>query len=258
MNASSSYNPAELLAVCDAILWDGELNTTELYGLAEWLNNHREACFHWPGNLLVKPLQEVWEDGDVSAEELQRIGQILSNIQAEWVHRQIPEKIYYLKPPPIIDLSTAQLPVIDYNCRVESYSDPGSFYEIGLSGPTCSCPDWRTRRSRLPPRHLSRCCKHVLAAYSRAAPDDGWPIWLGAFISDAVPAHPNQEWFLGEVKKKPVLMSSAPRDWSNVFAPKGSSYDRFGYNVLEHRWAYGTAPSNSKLIVEMIHVKLGI
>jgi hypothetical protein len=115
MGASSSYKPAELLAVCDAILWDGELNATELYRLAEWLNNHREACCHWPGNLLVKPLQEVWEDGNVSVEELQRIGQILCSIQAEWVRRQIPPKIYYLKQPPPIDLTAAQLPQLDYS-----------------------------------------------------------------------------------------------------------------------------------------------
>lgn len=257
MSASKSDNPAELLAVCDAILWDGELNATELYGLAEWLNNHREACFHWPGNLLVKPLQEVWEDGHVSPEELQRIGQILCNIQAEWVRRQIPPKIYYLKPPPLIDLSTAQLPPLDYNCRVDSYSEPGSSYEINLSGPTCSCPDWRTRRSRLPARHLSRCCKHVLAAFNQAAPDGGWPLWLGSFVENAVPPHYEQEWFLGEVKSKPVLMSSAPKEWSNIFAPKGGAYDRFGYNVVECRWAYGTAPYNGKVIAGMIHAKLG-
>lgn len=257
MSASVSYNPAPLLAVCDAILWDGELNSNELYGLAEWLNNHREACFHWPGNLLVKPLQEVWEDGHVGLEELQRIGQILCNIQAEWVRRQIPPKIYYLKPPPPIDLGAAQLPQLDYNCRIDSYSEPGSFYDIGLSGPTCSCPDWRTRRSRHPVRHLTRCCKHVLAAFSQAAPNGGWPLWLGAFFENAVPPHVDQEWFLGEVKGKPVLMSSAPKDWSNVFAPKGGGYERFGYNVLERRWAYGIAPYNSKVIAGMIHAKLG-
>jgi hypothetical protein len=257
MNAPSNFNPAEILAVCDAILWDGELNATELYGLAEWLNNHREACFHWPGNLLVKPLQEIWEDGHVSPEELQRVGQILCNIQAEWVRRQIPPKIYYLKQPPLIDLSAAQLPQIDYGCSIESSSDSGLFYDIELSGPTCSCPDWRTRRAQHPIRHLSRCCKHVLAAYCQASPDDGWPLWLGAFIENAVPPHVDQQWFLGEVKGKPVLMSSAPKDWSNVFAPKGSGYDRFGYNVVERRWAYSSAPYNSKIIAGMIHAKLG-
>lgn len=240
----STYNPAELLAVCDAILWDGELNATELYGLAEWLNNHREACFHWPGNLLVKPLQKTWEDGQVTPQELQGIGQILCNIQAESVRRQIPPKIYYVKQEPPIDLSAAQLPPVDYTSRIESYSEPGTVYDISLSGPT-------------PARHLSRCCKHLLAAYSQTAPEAGWPLWLGAFVENGTPPHPDQAWFIAEIKAKPVLMSSAPKDWSNVFAPKGTGYDRFGYNVVERRWAYGAAPYNSKVIAGMVHAKFG-
>jgi hypothetical protein len=256
VNRSSDYNPAELVSVCEAILWDGELSASELHGLAEWLNNHREACFHWPGNLLVKPLQQIWEDGHVTPEELQRIGLLLSGIQAEWVRRQIPPKIYYLNKPPPIDLGAAQLPLLDYSCRIESASDPGSFYEVNLNAPTCSCPDWRTRRARHPVQHLSRCCKHVLAAYSQAAPDEGWPLWLSAFFGCAIPPHPEQRWFLIEVNTKPVLFSSAPKEWSNVFAPKGSGYERFGYNSLEQRLAYGAAPYNSKIISNLIHARL--
>jgi len=258
MNASSDYNPAELMAVCDAILWDGELSAKELYGLAEWLNNHRDDCFHWPGNLLVKPLQEVWEDGQVTPEELQHIGQILCSIQAEWVRRQIPPKVYYLNRPPPINLGAPQLPAIDYSCRIQSASDPDSFYDVSLKAPTCSCPDWRNRRSRHPSQHLTRCCKHVLAAYSQAAPDGGWPLWLGAFFDCSVPPHPEQQWFLSDVKEKAILFSSAPKEWSNVFATKGATYDRFGYNVVEKRWAYGEAPYNSKTISNSIHSRLGV
>jgi hypothetical protein len=57
----SDYDPSELLLVCDSIIEDGELTYDELYQLAEWLNSHREACVHWPGSLLVEPLQRTWE-----------------------------------------------------------------------------------------------------------------------------------------------------------------------------------------------------
>ena len=56
----SDYDPSELLLVCDSIIEDGELTYDELYQLAEWLNGHREACVHWPGSLLVEPLQRTW------------------------------------------------------------------------------------------------------------------------------------------------------------------------------------------------------
>lgn len=65
---------SELVAVCEHILEDGEISGDELYALAEWLNGHREACFVWPGNLLVKPLQDAWSDGKITKTEARRIG----------------------------------------------------------------------------------------------------------------------------------------------------------------------------------------
>lgn len=51
----NSYDPTELIVVCEKILEDDEITNDEAYDLADWLNNHREACFHWPGELLVRP-----------------------------------------------------------------------------------------------------------------------------------------------------------------------------------------------------------
>jgi hemerythrin-like domain-containing protein len=51
----SHYDATELLLVCESIIEHGELTYDELYRLADWLNNHPEACHHWPGNLLVEP-----------------------------------------------------------------------------------------------------------------------------------------------------------------------------------------------------------
>lgn len=45
-----------------------------------------------------------------------------------------------------------------------------------------------------------------------------------------------------------VLISSAPNDWANVFAPDNGLYDRYGYNVSKHRWAYEIEPPQSEKI----------
>jgi hemerythrin-like domain-containing protein len=58
----SDYDASELLVVCESILEDGELTYDELYRLADWLNSHHDACLHWPGNLLVEPLQKAGSD----------------------------------------------------------------------------------------------------------------------------------------------------------------------------------------------------
>ena len=53
---------------------DAHLTYDELYKMAEWLNNHHEACFHWPGNLLLEPLQKAWADGKITKTEARQGG----------------------------------------------------------------------------------------------------------------------------------------------------------------------------------------
>jgi len=50
-----------------------------------------------------------------------------------------------------------------------------------------------------------------------------------------------------------VLFSTASENgWANVFAKEGRSYARFGYNVEEDRWAYGSQPAGSEAIAGAI------
>ena len=39
-----------------------------------------------------------------------------------------------------------------------------------------------------------------------------------------------------------VLASTAPVDWADVFALHEGEYERFGYHMIEDRWAYGSEP----------------
>ena len=79
----SDDNTTELLVLCGTILQDGELTYDELYKLAEWLNSHPEACFDWPGNLLVDPLQGVWADGKITKTEARQVAQVILQIRKE-------------------------------------------------------------------------------------------------------------------------------------------------------------------------------
>jgi hypothetical protein len=89
--AVSDYNPGELLLVCESIIEDGELTYDELYRLADWLNNHHEACHHWPGNKLVEPLQNAWADGKVTKTEARQIARIILQIRKEAAKREAAE-----------------------------------------------------------------------------------------------------------------------------------------------------------------------
>ena len=253
----NDYDPSELIAVCESILKDGELSGEGLYTLAEWLNEHEEACHQWPGDLLVKPLQEVWADARVTKTELRQMGRLLLRIRKDWAKSQVEGAFeragdLVVEVLPTFDLSYAQLPLIAASVRIKSQTEKGVFYEVDFSGPSCTCPDWRSQRHSLPFGHLSRCCKHVVDAYGQIEPQDGWPGWLQAFFDQASPPHPKQNWMVLNVGRSLVLASTAPAGWANVFVKYGGVYDRFGFNVLEDRWAYGLEPPGSDQICKAI------
>jgi hypothetical protein len=79
----SDYDPSELLLLCESIIEDGELTYDELYQLAEWLNNHQEACSNWPGGLLVAPLQKAWADGKITKTEARQVARIIIEVRKE-------------------------------------------------------------------------------------------------------------------------------------------------------------------------------
>jgi hypothetical protein len=253
----NDYEPAELISVCDSIFEDGELSGEELYGLAEWLNNHRDACFCWPGNILVEPLQNVWADGKITKTELRTISRLLLRIRKEWAKRQAQdalertiELVAHIAANQ--DASIPQLPSIPFTLRIKSQSTKSVFYDVDLSGPACTCPDWRSYRSELPIGHLTRCCKHVLEAYNQLEPKSGWPGWLASFIDNSWPPHPCQNWMVFFVGSSTVLASTAGKGWANVFSNDGGDYERYGYSVLEDRWSYGIEPYGARAIASAI------
>lgn len=251
------YDPAELIALCASILSDGEVVPDEAYQIAEWLNDDPDAARNWPGSELVKPLQEIWADGSVNRRELHRLERLLISIQREWARRP-KKRVDSVSDHPLPELCAAdiddvRLPSLRGTFRVRSQSESGRFYEVDLSGPSCTCPDWRTWRSNLPVGHFTRCCKHVLYVYAtlpRRDPSDGW---LLAFIENGWPAPPGTEWHLMTVPSGKVLFSTASdKGWANVFAKENVRYQRFGFNLYEDRWAYGSEPKGAATIGDAI------
>ena len=53
--------------LCRKIIEDGKLTEDEVYDLSNFINKQIDNCddgtCKWPNNLLIKPLQEVWQDG---------------------------------------------------------------------------------------------------------------------------------------------------------------------------------------------------
>jgi hypothetical protein len=255
---ANGYDPSELLKVCDSILEDGEISGDEAYTLSNWLNEHREASFHWPGDSLVPLLQQIWEDGKVTKTELRQLARALVRIRKESVKRQSQraanEAIAAAKQAfRSFDLSQPVVPLLPYAAEIKSHSERGVRYHVDLSFPSCTCPDFMTRRQSLPVGHINRCCKHVFDAYRQLVTVEDCRGWMRGFIENGWPAHPDSEWSVVPVDGSYILASTAPNGWSNIYAINGHEYGRFGYNLAEERWAYGEAPGHADEIVSVVH-----
>ena len=253
--ADSDASP--LIAFCALLLSDGEVTEDEAYSLAEWLNEHPAIAGSWPATELIEPLQAIWADGTASTRECHRLARILLSVQREWAKRasrKAPGKRAKALPAVVHrDTTEPRLPSLKFQTKIPSRAEGGVFYQVDLAGPSCSCPDWRGGRSGLPPGHLSRCCKHVFDAYAQLPEGMATADWLEAFIELAWPASPKTEWQLSTINSNLVLYSTASeKGWANCFARGGSTYERFGYNVKEQRWAYGSSPHSAWAISEAI------
>ena len=70
----------DLFQLCETIISYGELSEDSIRQLSEYINNSPTASESWPGNLLIKPLQEVWKDGVVDKVELESLAKLLESI----------------------------------------------------------------------------------------------------------------------------------------------------------------------------------
>ncbi|MEY2484356.1 MAG: hypothetical protein QOH39_4 [Verrucomicrobiota bacterium] len=247
----------ELVALCASILDDGEVTSEEAYQLADWLNNHDEAAEHWPGNQLIEPLRDVWADGTANSRDLHRLARLLISVQRAWARRPqtaITLISSHVSPRISTDkIDDVRLPTLHGRFRVPSQSEPGLSYEVDLDRPTCNCPDWRNRRSRLPQGDLTRCCKHILHILARLVDPAVTDNWLVAFIENGWPSHPGAQWHLLDHNgTKALFCTASEQGWANIFAMQGERYERFGFNTLEGRWAYGIEPEGSASIESAI------
>ena len=74
----------KVFGLCRKIIEDGKLTEDEVCDLSNFINKQTDECDDvsgkWPTNLLIKPLQEVWQDGVVDSKELKVLAELLVSI----------------------------------------------------------------------------------------------------------------------------------------------------------------------------------
>ena len=158
----------------------------------------------------------------------------------------------------VFSLSLDLRPFPATNVRVRSHSEERTFYEIDLNEQSCTCPDFRKRRTGYPRGHMGRFCKHLMHELACRDAFSGASEWHRA-IADEGYGGPAMAWIVKLASPRQILVTADPSsDWINVFARAKKAHERsaeasgkikrFGWNIAERRWSYGTAPPGARLI----------
>ena len=248
-------NLNEIWELIDSIMADGELSEVEVLDLANWLEHNPECKKEWPGKVLASPVKAMAAGGKVTTMDLRRIGKLLVEVQKRRSKELISDEMN-LSARSVSDALQGfnplipALPSIPISADVPSAKNSQITLEVDLSWPKCSCQT-EDGTSNLPKGHLNRCCEHVLAVYAMIRPAKGWPGWLESYLGSSWRPAREAEWIV--LPGPPaILFSISWNEWCDVYAPKRTVYDRFGFSRLDERWSYGEKPKDANRIEQAL------
>ena len=251
-------NPTEkTIAYLRTLTFDGYLSSDEVWSLARFLNQNEECQSTWPGTLLTPLLGDAFEDGTLSQSEMNALAEAISNIEHEWMSRVSTENTGDLLIDSAVHIDKPRIPTLPIKAPVEGRND--AQWVVDLAEHRCTCPDW-SDRSQWPVGHPGRFCKHVAFALARTG--KVLDPWFQALVDDCFSrgrgTPSSADWLLIELRpRRHALVSTDNTEWCNVFAPGGEGYEHFGYNRLQKRWSYGSAPGAAGYIEYAIHQQFG-
>ncbi len=246
----------EYLNLIEEVAEDGELTHNEIYRLAKWLNENKEGRKCWPANQFLTLLKDVFADGKIDKSEAMQVARLIQKVRREWAREHA---LSGSKPAENtidcvnrFDDGSPRLPSMPMTLDVASFTEPDVVYQIDLSGPSCTCPDFKSYRQHLPVGHISRCCKHIMQGYSEIRPKSGWPSWLEPFLEAGFRPFPDQEWAVHKVNNCNYLVSSAHPEWGNVYAGIDGDSLKYGYSIFDERWSYGNEPDDAATLARAV------
>lgn len=123
-------------------------------------------------------------------------------------------------------------------------SDGINFYRVNLVDYTCTCPSFFKDHAHSPPKDFGRLCKHICGELNRHKLYSTLDPMCKVIAEERFGVYPGR--FDKDANGNPIYITGvSPAGWINIFALKrkdGVNFFRFGYNLTEERWAYGSAP----------------
>jgi hypothetical protein len=140
---------------------------------------------------------------------------------------------------------------------VKSASRKNQKYKVNLNDQKCQCGDFEESRNQFAWGDPRRFCKHMVSAVLDNSGAMSMPPVVYKILTDAREAgrglHYDQ-YKIATLDGKDVIVSRSDRgEWYSVITETSSGVERFGYNILELRWAYKRTPQNAETFIDLIN-----
>jgi len=258
----------ETIDLIRKITSDGKLEITEVWELADHLNDNRLARKRWPGTHLWPIIQQVFEDNVVTGDEMRMLGEEIANI--EETCSEITDGINKDRPDfdiNEINVSPLEAPMVEKTIYAQIRGEGEKMYASNLRNQTCTCQDWENVHEVIPEPGIGRLCKHLIDGYREVHEDpkvniSDWPDAVANLIfilhRFKVPADPLMNWqFLEWKDPHQAFVGYGNADWATVFADTGESrFERFGFHLQERRWSYGATPPDASTLAGYFQYQL--
>lgn len=254
----------ETIDLIRQITSDGKLEHSEVWDLADHLNNNRLARQRWPGSRLWPIIQEVYADNVVTADEMRMLGEEITDV--EEICSDITGEANDDRPEfdlTEVRVSPIEAPVVPKTVYIHRRDDSKRLYAANLRDHSCTCEDWREIHEVIPEHGFGRLCQHLVDALHEVYDDpkvdtNDWadPVTNLIYILHRFrhPADPLMHWQFLEWKDKDetnreAYVAFGSTEWATVFANKGKDiYERYGFSLLKQRWSYGSHPPGDDLL----------
>ena len=241
----------------------GNATRQEVFHLAEFLNDNREARHAWPGEPLFAHLCEIFSSGELAESELARLGRIVAEIERQSFRAAAPPPAEAEIPEAAVRIEDLKLPRIDLIQQVAAEGSRGS-YDVDLARQICSCPGWFGNRRGFKDYDLRLCCVHIATAFTeafaRGMAEESSSRLLIELMRERTRRgrgiDPKSEWKVLKIRMRPHLVSYGSGEWSSVYVfNRQMELDRYAYHRTESRWSFGRAPINHRVLSEFLAKK---
>ena len=117
----------------------------EVYLLAGYLNDNRDARHAWPGDRLFRHLSKIFGSGSVSEADYGYLGRVLEELDRQAYAIAEPPAEEPELPEAAMKVEDLILPQLDLSLQVAAEGSRHGF-EVDLMRHSCSCPGWYGNR----------------------------------------------------------------------------------------------------------------